>query len=321
MAARTGPAAPETAEVCILLALYQGERYLQAQLESYAAQSHPAWSLLVSDDGSQDAGRTILDRFAAAHPQRRISCLPGPRRGFVHNFLSLLQRAPGDVPYAALSDQDDIWFPYKLERAVAALAALPDGRPALYCARTRICDTDLRVQGYSAAFPRPPHFRNALVQSIGGGNTMVLNRAALDLAAEAATEASDPVAPVAHDWWLYQLISGCGGTILRDPDPVLDYRQHGGNLIGANMSAKARWTRIIALLNGRFRQWNDIGLAALGASQHRLTAEARQTLADFTAARQGPLLSRLRALRRAGVYRQSTAGNLALYLACVLKQL
>lgn len=305
-------------EVCILLALYNGAVHLQAQLESYAAQDHGAWRLLVSDDGSTDGGPALIEAFAGAHPGRLIACRPGPGRGFVRNFLTLLQAVPPDVPLAALSDQDDVWFPDKLARAVAALAEVPAGRPALYCAATLICRDDLTPIGPSVTFRRAPDFRNALVQSIGGGNTMVLNRAAIDLAARAAARCPDPVA---HDWWLYQLVTGHDGVILRDPEPVLHYRQHGANLIGANITWRGRLLRILAVMGGRFRRWNRASLAALEPLETDLAPAHRTTVRHYRAARHGPVRQRLRHLRASGVFRQSSVGTLALYLACLFGRL
>ncbi len=204
-------------EVCILMGMYNGAAHLQDQLDSYIAQSHRNWSLIISDDGSTDESPRIARAFARAHPDRAIEIRPGPRRGFARNFLSLLQAAPGDVPFVALSDQDDVWFPARLERAVKALHVMDPATPALYCGATLVCDETLAPLGVSATLRRDPDFRNALVQSIGGGNTMVLNHAATALAAAAAAEASDPVS---HDWWLYQIVTGCGGVVLHDPDPV-----------------------------------------------------------------------------------------------------
>ena len=306
------------ARVNILLALYQGARYLRPQLDSYIAQDHQDWVLTVSDDGSTDFGPKILSGFQADHPHRRITRLHGPQRGFARNFLSLLQTVSEDIPYAALSDQDDVWLSDKLSRAIRALALVPAGQPALYCGRTLICDADLNTLGVSGVFSKPAAFRNALVQSIGGGNTMVLNRAALDLVALAAGEASDPVA---HDWWLYQVITGCGGRIIIDPEPVLKYRQHGGNAIGANLSSAAQFLRVFALLNGRFRDWNEVGLAALRGPSYRFLPEARAVLQSYAAARSGSVWQRFARLRRSGVYRQGWAGTLALYLACLLNRL
>lgn len=309
---------PSAPRICILLALYRGEAFLQEQLDSYAAQTHVNWSVLASDDGSQDSGPEIFRAFAARHPAHAATLLQGPGQGFARNFLFLLQNAPQEADFVALSDQDDVWYPDKLERALRNLADLPAGCPGLYCARTTICREDLSEIGPSPHFPREPDFRNALVQSIGGGNTMVLNRSALNLVQAAAARASDPVA---HDWWLYQLITGYGGRILRDPVPVLAYRQHGRNAIGTNRTIAARLARIAALAQGRFRDWNTIGLAALDHAAPDFTPEARATLDRFKAARSGPALQRLRHLRRSDVYRQSRLGTLALYLACLLNRL
>ena len=309
---------PSQGEVCILLGLCQGAEYLEAQLNSYLAQTYQDWSLIASDDGSTDGSPDIVEQFARTCPEHRIECHPGPARGFVRNFLSLLQRVPRDARFAALSDQDDVWFPDKLARAVHALSQLPSEQPGLYCARTLICDARLNPLGPSPLFRSPPSFRNALVQSIGSGNTMVLNRRALDLAAQLAERVPDPVA---HDWWLYQVITGHGGTVLRDEDPVLLYRQHGRNLIGANLAARQRLSRLQALLGGRFREWMETNLAALEGISSEFTPDARAVLAQFRAARQGPLPTRLRALRACGVYRQGRLGNIALRLACILNRL
>ncbi|MFN7050803.1 MAG: glycosyltransferase, partial [Gemmobacter sp.] len=117
------------------MAVRNGAADLQAQLDSLVAQTHANWALVASDDGSTDDSRAILQRFAgdqaARHP---VVVAEGPGRGFVRNFLSLLAR-PGLSGPVALCDQDDIWFPDRLERALARLAALPPDRPALYCSR------------------------------------------------------------------------------------------------------------------------------------------------------------------------------------------
>ena len=89
----------------------------------------------------------------------------GPCRGVTVNFLSLLTQAP-DVPWIALSDQDDVWMPDRLSRGIAALRALPAETPALYCSATVVVDEDMSHPRPSRPVVRPPGFRNALVQNI-----------------------------------------------------------------------------------------------------------------------------------------------------------
>jgi len=311
-------ARPADPEVAILMGTYRGERFVAEQLESFRCQTHDNWSLTVSDDSDTPRTAEIIRRFARDNPGHRISLVTGPREGFVRNFLSLLAEAPNEAPFVALSDQDDVWFPDKLARAVAALKTVPPGRPAVYCGATVICDEALVPRGRSSRFRRAPRFRNALVQSIGGGNTMVLNRDGADLVARLARTSPDPVA---HDWWIYQVISGFGGEVIRDPEPVLYYRQHDRNLIGANLSARDRMTRIRAVLAGRFKLWNTLNIAAIDPFAAEFTPDAQAALAWYRAARTGPWWRRIGALWRSGAIRQSRRGTVALFIACLLRRL
>ena len=313
MRARAGPDI-EGDHVAVLMGLFNGAANLQDQLISIARQTHGNWSLIVSDDGSTDCGPQLVRTFAEQTAQR-VTPIDGPRRGFAQNFLHLLTAAGPVVPYAALSDQDDVWLPDKLDRALAMLRMVPSGRPALYAGRTVICDAKLRPLRLSPLFELPPGFLNALVQCIGGGNTMVLNRAALDLVQQTARHA---VGIVSHDWWIYQIVSGSGGHVIYDAKPMVLYRQHGSNIIGANDSPLAGAKRVALVFSGRFRGWNTANIAALDASSHWLTPESRQILAKFRETRRGTPFSRLQALQRSGVYRQSKRGNLALSLGTLL---
>ena len=89
--------------------------------------------------------------------------------------------------WMAFSDQDDVWLPDRLARGVAALGG--HSGPALYCSRTWITDERLESRRLSAPRPRSLGFRNALVQNVASGNTILLNAAAADLVRDAAAEA------------------------------------------------------------------------------------------------------------------------------------
>lgn len=310
------PPQADTPEVVILLALYNGARHLGAQLESFCAQTHACWSLLVSDDGSDDDGPRMIRDFAAAQAGRRhVQLIEGPRSGFAQNFLHLL-RVAGPLPgIVALSDQDDVWLPEKLARGVAALAAVPEGVPALYCSHWYICNADLSRRLMRRPFRRPPSFANALVQNMASGNSIMLNRAALDLVQQASRESAGIFC---HDWWIYQMVAGAGGRVIYDPAPQVLYRQHGGNMIGANHTPLAGLVRLRMVLGGRYREWNARNVTALMASRQRLTPENLARLTDFARARSAGPAERWRLLRRAGVYRQQVAGNLVFWIAAVL---
>lgn len=306
--------------VHILMGLHNGAPNLAEQLQSFAAQSHAAWDLTVSDDGSADDGPRIVREFAArmAPAGHRIELVAGPQAGFAANFLSLIAAVPKPAGWLALSDQDDVWLPHRLARGLAALRALPAEQPALYCSRTWITDPVLGQRRLSARFARPPGFRNALVQNIVAGNTILLNPAAGALARRAAPGAAAVPGLVAHDWWIYQLITGVGGSVIHDPEPTLLYRQHGQNLIGANDGWRARKRRIRQLLSGVFADWNTANIGALMAAGVQLTDENRALLDTFAARRREPLWGRLRLLTSLRLYRQGRLGQAALWLAVLM---
>ena len=301
------------ATTAVLLCSFNGDRYLDKQLESIARQHHPRVQVYVSDDGSNDQTLSILDRFRARWGEERLSIAQGPQRGYVANFFSLIC-SPIEADYYAYSDQDDVWQPDKLPRAIAVLSALQEELPAVYCSRTRLIDEAGRLLGLSPLFKKPPAFANALIQNIAGGNTMVLNRKARDLICAAGA-----VDVVSHDWWTYMLVTGCGGTVIFDPHPSLDYRQHTDNVIGSNMTWTDRLARFSLGLRGRKRDWNTINVAALQQNRNLLTAQNRRILDDFVAARNAKLLPRVLGMWRSGVYAQSGFGRLGLFVAILLK--
>lgn len=305
------------AKVAILMCTYNGRAFLAEQLHSFKLQTHSKWTLHVSDDGSWDETIELLQAFKAQYEVGRVRVVEGPRRGFVTNFLSLTCRADIEAEFYAWSDQDDIWKEDKLQKALAWLQTIPHHIPALYCGRTElICESGVPF-GYSPRFCRPPHFSNALVQNIGGGNTMVFNQAARNLLQEAGDSLNVP----SHDWWAYQLISGVGGAVYYDPEPMVLYRQHDENLVGTNSSWSALFQRMRMIFQGRLYEWNAKNISALETMQHRLAAEHQVTLAQFKAARSQKLFRRILGFRRAGLYRQTLFGNLGLILATFLKKI
>lgn len=304
-------------KVAILLCTYDGQQYLPEQLNSFEAQTHAEWVVWASDDGSKDDTHTILAQYQGKWGPGQLQVVEGPRKGFVANFLSLTCHPAAHADLYAYSDQDDVWHPEKLARAVEWHAQVPPGTPALYCTRTALIDGSGTPIGYSPLFTRPPSFANALTQNVGGGNTMVFNDSARQLLMQAGPQ---PQA-VAHDWWVYLLISACGGMVHYDPRPSLLYRQHGGNLIGANASFGARIERIRMLLAGHLRDWNDRNIQMLTPLQAQLTEQNRETFNRFAAARTKGPIGRVVGVVKSGVYRQTALGNLGLLVAAIFNKI
>lgn len=297
--------------ICILMSTYNGEKFLAEQLQSIENQTHKNWRLIISDDGSSDATLSIAREFQTKWGNERLEIRQGPQQGFCLNFLSMACDPNVGADYYAFSDQDDVWMPDKLERAVEYLNINNESQlPVAYCGRTQIVDESLKTLGFSPEFTLPRSFRNALVQSIAGGNTMMFTQAAKTLLEQAGMQEV-----ASHDWWLYQLVKGAGGEFYYDPKPALLYRQHSNAAIGANTSFKAKIERIFFVFNGRFKKWNDLNYAALSNCRHLLTKDNQDILDIFGTFRGAKLKDRVRLLEVCGLYRQTWRGTLFLWLA------
>jgi glycosyltransferase involved in cell wall biosynthesis len=303
--------------VAILMCTAEGERFIEPQLQSIAEQTHSAWHLHVSDDGSHDATLNKLVAFRDGRHRQQVDLRGGPRQGFVANFLSLVCDPGITAPYYAFCDQDDVWERDKLARALCWLENQPLGQPALYCSCTRLISESGDDLGLSPLYRKPPSFRNALVQSLAGGNTMVFNQAARELLCSAGKDVAVPY----HDWWLYLLVTGVGGRIRYDQYPSVRYRQHGANHTGHSSSFPARARRAALMLLGRHRHWAELTIHALRPHRPILTPENQHVFDQFIAARAAGFLRRCSGLKQSGIYRQTMLGNLGLALAATLNRI
>jgi glycosyltransferase involved in cell wall biosynthesis len=296
-------------QVTILLCTHNGAAFLSRQLASLRSQTHRNWRLVVSDDGSTDGSREICAQsIDGVNPEIR----DGPRQGACRNFMSLITDPRIEGEYFAYCDQDDVWYPDKLERAIGALAMAPPGKPAMYCSRTRLVAADGSHLGHSQLHARAPHFRNALVENIASGNTIVLNKPARELLIAAGV-----LDVVLHDWWTYLLVSGAGGMVCFDPAPTLDYRQHANNVVG--MAPGFGWARLQNLFQRKFSRANSLNSTALQRCRHLLSPENCELLDAFISLKTSSLINRLRAFRRAGLYKQTILGQIWLNTAVALR--
>lgn len=318
---------PLNPHVAILLCAYKGEAYIIEQLDSIFAQTHKNISLWVSLDmddprASQDDLLLTLIKYRNDknnNPDNpiKMTILVGPGKGYNENFLSLVCKQDIQADFFAYSDQDDIWNEDKISRALARLTEIDAGDESsvLYCSRTHLIDETGQNIGLSPLFKRPATFANALVQNVGGGNTMVFNRNARDI-----LKAIETVDVVCYDWWTYLVISAVGGKVIYDPVPSLKYRQHARNTIGANLGWSARFSRIYLMLKGKFRQWNDINMASLEKLKNQISEDNCRVLEVFCGARKKLLFPRIWGMYKSGVYRQTIMGNVGLWVAILLKK-
>jgi glycosyltransferase involved in cell wall biosynthesis len=226
--------------VSVALGTYNGERYIAEQLISILEQTLPAAQLVIADDGSSDSTLAVVDATLAtyrrAHPDRTpvVTVLTANTNlGVAANFERALRASTGDL--IALSDQDDIWEPQRLERMVAVMAAAPDA--GLLHSDALLIDgdgTDLGITLFAALGLSPAEraeiaagrsFDALLRRNLATGATTLLRAGVRD----AALPVPDGWI---HDEWLAVIAAATGRTVILD-EPLTRYRQHGANQIGA----------------------------------------------------------------------------------------
>jgi glycosyltransferase involved in cell wall biosynthesis len=303
-------------KVAVLLCTYNGDKFIKDQLVSIDKQTHDNISIWVSDDGSSDDTIDIIRDFKKLCG-KDITILRGPRKGYAANFLSLLCNPDINADYFSFADQDDLWDEQKLSLAVKKISGTSPSTPSLYCSRTAIIDESGTQQGLSPLFSNKPSFQNALVQSIGGGNTMLLNNAARALIASIGNN----VPIVSHDWWAYLVVAGAGGQVFYDPSPLVKYRQHNSNIVASNNGFRARLKRAAYLFSGTFHNWVSTNLSALAVRDDFLSNDNRDVFRDFSMARNKWLIPRLYYMKKSGIYRQAKIDNIALLIAAILNKI
>lgn len=199
------------------------------QLDSLLTQAHSNWTLHARDDGSTDHTDTVLHTYASRHTRIIYNNDQCGHLGAIASFLYLLQQAPDDADALyAFCDQDDVWRPNKLQRAIDRLAAVDTESEALYCARLEFVDANLRTLGHSR-IPSAPGFANALVENMATGCTVVFNAAVRQRMLRA-----EPRDMLMHDWWSY-LCASAFGQIFYDTQPTVLYRRHACTATGFSM--------------------------------------------------------------------------------------
>lgn len=291
----------------ILLATYNGAGYLAPQLDSLLAQTHGHYRLWVSDDGSTDDTLAILRSYEGAFGARMVLLSPSQASGGVARNFERLMRASADdgrAPYIAFCDQDDVWLPQKNARLLAALRALEAqagaAAPCLVHSDLTVVDQNLQLLSPSfAAYQRIPPARITprtllSVNQVTGCATLI-NRALLQMALPLPAEA------VMHDWWL-ALMSGSGARRFL-PEPLMLYRQHGRNQIGArDRGLASRLMRLVRDGGGVWRRVRQLGRgtrAQAQALQQRLRELGldERCVTEYLAWRQRGLLHRLATYR------------------------
>lgn len=220
----------------ILLASYQGARFIREQIDSILCQDDGRWHLTLSDDGSTDGTTDILDAYAQQYPDRIARVHSGRQFGNARDhFFWLIRQC--DAAYMMTCDQDDVWHPDKVGKTLNALLQAEKGHgadtPLLVFSDQTPTDAQLKPLAPSLLRYQNQYFgsfdyRSLLIQNVVTGGAMGFNR----VLAALASRCVDSRQVIMHDWWLAAVAARFGQVIYID-EPLSDYRQHGANSVGA----------------------------------------------------------------------------------------
>ena len=235
-------------KIAILLATYNGARFLREQLESLFRQSCDDFCLYVRDDGSTDDTLKIVDKFVQNFPDRISVVDDGANHsGAAQSFMRLLESV--DADYYMFCDQDDVWHQDKVEKTLARMreveTQMGDGAPVAVSTDLRVVDENLNVLAESfnanlkiGVFRKHPQM--LYVRHVVTGCAMMFNRA--------ARTASLPMSPLStmHDEWIALCTQFKGGKVVVMDEATIDYRQHSSNTLGAAVASRSVLRRAVA---------------------------------------------------------------------------
>ena len=213
---------PKDIDVQVLLATYNGAKFLQEFLVSLHNQTGVKIHLIAGDDGSEDETLQIIESFRSSF--HKLTILDGPRTGPASNFFNLLDNANAD--YVALADQDDIWKPNHLIDSIGYLTPSTNEPKMTYSS----------VLEFSVKTPNPKEwpksarnhgFESFFFQNYARGCTIVMNRRLVEL----IVSRKKPKQLIMHDWWIALVAKSCGQAIFF-PEPHIYYRLHADNAVG-----------------------------------------------------------------------------------------
>ena len=218
--------------VNVLMSTYNGQQYLREQIDSLLMQKGVKVQIIVRDDGSTDDTKKILDEYQS---KGQLTWYTGENLRTAKSFMDIVRKV-SDAPYYAFCDQDDVWKPEKLKRAIEKIREIEkDDLPVLYNSDYQLVDAQLNP------LPESNHkstttFNAAILSSCTTGCTVVFNKALQKYLSEYT-----PKYQAMHDSWACRVCLAVGGKVIFDENyKSLLYRQHGNNVLGDHRTLGTR---------------------------------------------------------------------------------
>lgn len=222
-------------QIAILMATYNGEAFLSEQLDSLLGQTFADWHLYIHDDGSADGTAGLLSQYARQYPQQITLLNYPPQGGACRNFMSLLDAV--EAPYYMFCDQDDVWLPMKVEKTLERMKLLerqqPSAGPVIVHTDLQVADARLNITAPSfirsqqIKLERITTFEDYAATNTVTGCAMMLNHQAKLCIRRPFDKA------IMHDAWICLSVVAAGGIVNFIDEPLVSYRQHVSNTLGA----------------------------------------------------------------------------------------
>lgn len=293
----------------ILLATFNGSRYVEQQIRSIMNQSHKDWRMTVHDDGSTDDTVAIIRRLAEEDSRIHIVDDGIVTGSPAANFMHLLRLSQADS--LMFCDQDDVWYPEKVERMLKASAALPADRPGMVCSRAWYW-----FEGKERTVHTWRRFPKGLPALLGQkaavqGSAMLINGAMRDT----MMKYDGPM--VMHDM-LASLIAESFGCAIYMPEILMDYRQHAANVTGNNDEAKSKLKWLLSKISDPRPVMDNLSLDAIEGFRRfyadRLGAKAADTIDAFLSLGRKNRFSRMLTARKYGFSRDGSLNKYSMKL-------
>ena len=307
--------------ISILMATYNGEKYLQEQMDSLLSQTFNDFTLWINDDASVDGTWNILLDYASKHPDKiKLSCNKENSGGAKYNFLEMMSTIKDD--YIMLCDQDDVWLPEKIEKTLLRMKELEQqypNTPILMRTDMQVVDQYLQIISPSyrklmcSNFDRTG-FNQVLVQNTFAGCTAMYNRALAELLDK------KPDYCIMHDWWL-ELAAAAFGKIAHVDEPTILYRQHSDNEVGIKDIRKLSY-KIKLLTKGSYieeaiQATYKQAESFLRVYGHLLTKTQKHVLKKYCAIPNMSRLKRWRTIYNLGAFKNGVSRNIAYFIFVV----
>ena len=221
-------------KIAVLVSTYNGERYLEKQIQTLLEQDIEGAEIIVRDDGSTDNTRCILQKY---EKNGLLKVQYGSNIGYKKSFMKLLLDQK-DYDYYAFCDQDDVWLPDKLSKAISKIQEYDKNIPIVYYSNLKKCDENLNIYGETHLEKRVLSLESNILRRSIAGCTMVMNNRFHDIVTKIDME--ENLLVQGHDSYLISLCYAIRGKVICDKYSYILYRQHGNNTSGSSNGVMQR---------------------------------------------------------------------------------